>query len=88
MLPTRRVEISGLRQAEGADIEKQDTEDGDAADKVQRDISLHAPCSVLVVVTYCAQELLAGILAGFKQAAQRVVVVALVASRMPRAFTQ
>ncbi len=32
------------RQAEGADIEKQDTEDGDAADKVQRDIS---PCTLL-----------------------------------------
>ncbi len=41
-----RVEIGGLRQAEGADIKQQDTENGDAANKIERDVSLHGPCPV------------------------------------------
>ncbi len=41
-----RIEISRLRQTEGADIQQQDTENGDAANKIERDVSLHGPCPV------------------------------------------
>ena len=42
----RGIEIRRLRQTEGGDIKQQDTENGDAANKIERDVSLHGPCPV------------------------------------------
>ena len=83
------IEIGRLRQTKGGDIEQQNAKDGEATDKIERDAPSHVggSCNQLVWRTARRNSWRVFWL-DLNRPPSEVVVVALVASRIPRAFTQ